>query len=131
MTLSADVKEALSTANRKFMESFKQGDAASLATLYTENGQLLPAASDFVTGRPAIQAFWQGAMDMGIKSARLETVEMESHGDTAHEVGKYSLHGEAGQLMDQGKYIVIWKQHQGQWKLHRDIWTTSMASAGQ
>jgi ketosteroid isomerase-like protein len=131
MTLSADVKEALSTANRKFMESFKQGDAASLATLYTENGQLLPAASDFVTGRPAIQAFWQGAMDMGIKSARLETVEMESHGDTAHEVGKYSLHGEGAQLMDQGKYIVIWKQHQGQWKLHRDIWTTSMASPGQ
>jgi len=130
MTLSADVKEALSTANRKFMESFNQGDAATLATLYTENGQLLPAASDFVTGRRAIQTFWQGAMDMGIKTAKLETVEMESFGDTAHEVGKYSLHGEGGQLMDQGKYIVIWKQHQGQWRLHRDIWTSSMASAG-
>ncbi len=131
MTLSADVKEALLTANQKFMASFKQSDAATLATLYTENGQLLPANSDFVTGRQAIQTFWQAAMDMGIKSANLETVEMESYGDTAHEVGKYSLHAEGGQLIDQGKYIVIWKQQKGQWKLHRDIWTSSTPSSGQ
>jgi len=29
-------------------------------------------------------------------------------------------------VMDQGKYIVIWKQVEGEWKLHRDIWNTSM-----
>jgi ketosteroid isomerase-like protein len=67
---------------------------------------------------------------MGIKEAGLETVEVEGHGDTAVEVGKFTLKSEGGQVLDQGKYIVIWKQEEGQWKLHRDIFNSSMAPPG-
>ena len=76
-SIAIEIREALMAANEKFMAAFNQGNAAGLAALYTKNGQLLPAHSDFVTHQPAIQAFWQGAMDMGIKSARLETLEAE------------------------------------------------------
>jgi ketosteroid isomerase-like protein len=69
-------------------------------------------------------------MDMGIKTARLETVETEGHGDTAIEIGKYSLRGEAGKVFDNGKYVVIWKQEGDQWKLHRDIWNSSLPAQG-
>jgi uncharacterized protein (TIGR02246 family) len=123
---STEVRDAIAAADEKFMAAFNRGDAAGLAALYTENGQLLPPNSDFVTGRQAIQAFWQGAMDMGIKSAKLEIVEVEGHGDTAIEVSKYTLSGEAGQVLDTGKYIIIWKQVDGQWKLHRDIFNSSV-----
>ncbi len=117
---------SIQIANEIFMNTFARGDAAGMGALYTENGQLLPSNSDFVKGRKAIQAFWKGAMDMGIKSAKLETIDLEEHGDSAYEVGKYTLSGAGGQLMDQGKYIVIWKKQGGEWKLHRDIWNTSM-----
>jgi uncharacterized protein (TIGR02246 family) len=123
---STEVRDAIAAANENFMAAVKKGDAAALATLYTENGQVLPPNSDFVTGKEAIQALWQAVMDMGIKAATLETVEVEGHGDTAIEVGKYTLHGEEGQQLDKGKYIVIWKQEEGQWKLHRDIFNTSL-----
>ena len=127
---STGVQAAIEAAVEKFMAAFNRGDAAALADLYTENGQLLPTGSDFVTGKAAIQAFWQGAIDMGIKSARLETVEAEGHGDTAIEIGKYTLSGEAGKIMDRGKYVVIWKQKASQWKLHRDIWNSSLSAQG-
>jgi uncharacterized protein (TIGR02246 family) len=127
---STEVRDAIVAANANFKTTFKAGDAAGMAALYTENGQLLPPNSDFVTGRPALQTFWQAIMDMGIKEAGLETVEVESHGDTAIEVGKYTLMGEGGQVLDNGKYIVIWKQEDGQWKLHRDIFNTSMPPPG-
>ena len=65
-------------------------------------------------------------MDMGIKSVKLEIVEVEGHGDTAIEVGKYTLQGLGRKPLDTGKYIVIWKQVDGQWKLHRDIFNSSM-----
>jgi uncharacterized protein (TIGR02246 family) len=123
---STGVRDAIAAANENFMAAFKRGDAAGLAALYTEDGQLLPPNSDFMTGREAIQAFWQGAMDMGIKSAQIEIGEVEDHGDTAIEVSKYTLQGEGGQVLDKGKYIVIWKQEDGQWKLHRDIFNSSM-----
>ena len=127
---STEVQAAIEAADEKFMAAFNRGDAAALADLYTENGQLLPTGSDFVTGKAAIQAFWQGAIDTGIKSARLETVEAEGHGDTAIEIGKYTLSGEAGKIMDRGMYVVIWKQVGGQWKLHRDIWNSSLSAQG-
>ncbi len=129
-SVSTEVGDAIAAGNEKFMETFNRGDAAGLAGLYTENGQLLPTGSDFVTGTVAIQTFWQGAMEMGIKTIRLETVEAERHGDTVVEIGKYTLNGEAGSVMDRGKYIVILKQEGGQWKLHRDIWNSSLAPQG-
>ena len=127
---STEVQAAIKAANEVFMSTFNRGDAGALAELYTENGQLLPAGSDFVTGKEAIQNFWQGVMDMGIKSARLETIEIEGHGDTTIDVGKYTLSGESGNVLDRGKYLVIWKQQAGQWKLHRDIWTSSLSPQG-
>ena len=129
-SVSTEAGDDLAAGNKKFMETFNSGDAAGLADFYTENGQLLPTGSDFVTGKVAIQAFWQGAMDMGIKTIRLEIVEAERHGDTAIEIGKYTLSGEAGDVMDHGKYVVILKQEGGQWKLHRDIWNSSLAPEG-
>ena len=120
------VSDSIVIANENFMATFKRSDAAGIAALYTESGQLLPPNSDFVVGKQALQTFWQAIMDMGIKEAELETVEVEGHGDTAIEVGKYALKGEAGQVLDRGKYIVIWKQEAGEWKLHRDIFNSSM-----
>ncbi len=116
---------SIQAINEIFMSTFVRGDASGMSALYTENGQLLPSNSDFVTGRKAIQGFWKGVMDMGIKSAKLETIDLEEHGDSACEVGKYTLSGAGGQVIDQGKYIVIWKNVGGKWMLFRDIWNTS------
>jgi uncharacterized protein (TIGR02246 family) len=131
MATSTEVREAISAGNKRFMETFELGDAAGMATLYTENGQLLPPNTDIVSGRQGIQAFWQGAIDMGIKAMKLETTELEEHGDTAIAVGKYTLSGEGDQVIDSGKYVVILKQEGGQWRLHRDIWNSSMPASQQ
>ncbi len=122
---------SIEVANEIFMRTFAKGDAAGMGALYTENGQLLPSNSDFITGRKAIQGFWKAVMDMGIKAAKLETIDLEEHGNSAYEVGKYTLSGAGGQVMDQGKYIVIWKKEGGEWKLYRDIWNTSMPALGK
>jgi uncharacterized protein (TIGR02246 family) len=62
---STEVRDAIVAANENFMATFSRGDAAGMAALYTENGQVLPPNSDFVTGKQAIQTFWQALMDMG------------------------------------------------------------------
>jgi len=126
MTSSSEVHNAIVAANETFMTTFNRGDAAGIAALYTENGQFLAPNSDLVTGKAALQAAFQAFMDMGVKAVKLETVEVEGYGDTASDVGRYPLEGEGGQVLDKGKYIVIWKQERGQWKLHRDIINSSM-----
>jgi uncharacterized protein (TIGR02246 family) len=127
----SDVRAAIEAANAQWMAKFNQGDSAGVAALYTANGQVFPPHSDIVSGTPAIAQFWRGATDAGIKKAKLDIVEVEGHGDTAHEVGKYTLMGDGDKVLDSGKYIVVWKRQDGQWKLHRDIWNSSQPAPKQ
>ena len=101
-----------------------------MAALYTSNAQLFPTHSDIVSGTEAIQKFWQGVITSGVKGATLTTLDVDGQGDTAYEVGKYALTGEGGKVLDNGKYIVVWKREQGKWQLHRDIWNSSMPMSG-
>ena len=124
--LAADsVRSEIEAANKIFEAAVSRSDGPGVAALYTDNAQLLPAQSDFVTGTEAIGQFWQAAFDSGMKGVSLVTMEVEKQGDTAYEVGELDILGADGTVLDHAKYIVIWKKEGSSWKLHRDIWTTS------
>jgi ketosteroid isomerase-like protein len=82
-----------------------------------------------VRGREAIARMWQAVIDSGVKGVTLTTLEVEAAGDIACEVGTYRLTGDGGTVLDAGKYVVVWKKEDGAWKLHRDIWNSSVPSA--
>jgi ketosteroid isomerase-like protein len=82
--------------------------------------------SEIVSGREAIQQFWQGVSASGVKGAPLTTREVDEQGETAYEVGQYELRGEGNKVLEHGKYVVVWKRAQGQWRLHRDIWNSTL-----
>ncbi len=125
-TPSTNIETNIRTLAEQFESVFKQGDAAHIAQFYSDNGMLLPAGVDFVQGRAAIKTYWQQAMDMGIKNVKLDLIELEQHGNTAIEISKYTLSDVNDQIVDQGKGIVIWKNEAGHWKMHRDIWNSSI-----
>ena len=122
----AKLLEEITAANVVFMEKFEEGNAAGLASLYTENGQLLPPNAGIIEGQEAIQAFWQAVIDMGVKEAVLEIIEVDGQGNTAIEISKFKMKDVDGNVLDHGKYIVIWKRVEDNWKLHRDIFNSSV-----
>jgi len=130
----AAVRKAIEETNGKFVEAFNQGDAAGVAALYTDDATLLPPNREAIHGRQGVQDFWGGGIQMGIKDVTLTTVDVGGSGGTAYEIGKYTLkvqpEGQEG-MTDSGKYVVIWKrQADGTWKLHVDIWNSSMPMPG-
>ncbi|HUF95927.1 MAG TPA: hypothetical protein VMO52_07580 [Acidimicrobiia bacterium] len=45
-------------------------------------------------------------------------------------MGKYSLYGDDETLADRGKIMVLWKNADGTWKMHRDTWNSSLPLQG-
>jgi uncharacterized protein (TIGR02246 family) len=131
---SANVRKEIEANTKRLTEAFNKGDAAAVAEMYATDAKLLPPNSQIIEGRQNIQAFWQSVISLGAKLQALDTIEVEAHGDTAHELGKYTfMIPQAGgqSVTDQGKYLVVWKKQGGSWKLVRDIWNTSMPAPAQ
>jgi ketosteroid isomerase-like protein len=124
-----ETRSGIEAANAQFSAHAAKGDGAGLAALYAADGQVMPAGSDPIKGSQAIQKFWQGALDSGIASIGLTTLEVFGHGPTATEVGQYELRDKAGTVLDHGKYIVIWRHEGGKWKLLRDMFSTNVPSS--
>ena len=91
---------------------------------------MVAANGDPIEGSEAITADFNGSFAAGMGALRLTTDEMEIFGDTAQEVGRYVVEAADGSHMDHGKYIVIWKNTEDGWKLHRDIFNSNMAASG-
>lgn len=121
--------EGIYETNKLFMEAFSAGDAEKVANLYTADCRFLPQNSDSVDGRANVQVLLQAMMDGGVSSVELITLEVEDCGDTATEVGRVILRDAGKEIIDDGKFIVIWKKEKGGWRLHRDIINSSLPAA--
>ena len=121
--------EGINETNKLFMAAFSAGDAEKVAGFYTANCRFLPDNSDPVDGRANVQGLLQSMMDGGVSSVELITWEVEDCGDTAVEVGRVVMRGDDDEIVDDGKFIVIWKKENDGWRLHRDIVNSSLPSS--
>ena len=121
--------DGINETNKLFMDAFADGDAEKVAGFYTANCRFLPDNSHPVDGRANVQELLQSMMDGGVSSIELITWEVEDCGDTAVEVGRVVMRGGDDEILDDGKFIVIWKKEDDGWRLHRDIVNSSLPSS--
>lgn len=121
-TLRAGTEET----NRRFEEAFRRGDPAAAAReVYTRDALVMPPGTPAVRGRDGAEQFWPAAaQQLGITDVRLATDELHPMGDGAYEVGHATLTLGGGQQVV-AKYVVIWRQEEGRWRWHVDIWNTN------
>lgn len=121
-------KVEIEAAIAEFETAFNGKDAAAVAELYTEDAAIFPPDAPRIDGKEGIGKYWGGAIEAGLSDLALSAVEIEDSGNSAYEVGTFSLKApaEGGASTDvKGQYIVIWKKDaDGKWRLHRDIWNT-------
>jgi uncharacterized protein (TIGR02246 family) len=120
-----DVRQAIEQVNAQFVAAYKAGDAATIASLYTETATMLPPDATEVAGHEAIQKLWQGWIDDGLKDLTLAAQKVESSGDLAYEIGEFSLQAPAENntmVTATGNYVVVWKREEGNWRLQVDTW---------
>ena len=124
----AAAKSAIEAENAKFMDAFKKGDSAGVASNYSDDAQALPPNGDPVM-KSGIAPLWGSNMRMGVKEVKLVVDDIAGNDDIIAETGHYEILAAENKMLDKGKYVVVWKPVNGVWKIYRDIWNSSMPAA--
>lgn len=127
MAPAFDMQKARSfidSINQKFTEQFKNGDSVSLASHYGPDAEMLFAKQEPIKGKDILST-WGSWIRDGIKNGTrnfiFTTTDLTGDANFLIETGTYEMKDEEKNVKDHGKYVVIWKQENGQWKLYRDI----------
>ena len=118
-------KTEIVAANKEFMTFFAASDSVGLANLYSQDAKFMMTGAPAISGRKNIQSVLSGIMNSGISSVDLKTIDVWGTESLITEEGELSLF--AGDTeVDQGKYIVLWKNEDGKWNLFRDIFNSNL-----
>lgn len=115
-----DVKMAIQKNFQKMGEAMAKGDLGLLASYFTEDALLKFSGKEPIQGRVGITKAHQEMLDRGIL-VKPETTEVQSFGEMAYEIGTYQLVTSKNEKIDSGYYATIWKKVDGNWKIFRDI----------
>ncbi len=108
--------------NQIFSAAVAARDIGAFDAVYTADAAILPPGAQMIDGREPIKEFWQSAIvGMDVRTAALETVAAELLGPHVFEIGRGALTLGNGQTVAV-KYVVQWRQEDGLWKWHVDIW---------
>lgn len=118
------VKAQISASNKTYGECFSKKDSATFISLYTKDAVIYPYNMPSLAGPAGIGGFFNGGVKMGVAGIDITTDELIGGPEAVAEVGKYDLKDSTGKTLDKGKFIVVWKQEDGKWKMHRDIWNS-------
>lgn len=133
-TTAAADEEAIRGQVARWLELIKAKDAAAIAQMYTEDGALMPSNAPISKGRSAIEQTW--AAMLGSPGFELtfapEQILVSSSGDMALDRGNYRLTvaPEATPQVDTGKYVVVWRKIDGEWKAAADIINSDLPAGG-
>jgi uncharacterized protein (TIGR02246 family) len=136
-TAAADVgaeEAAIRGQIDRWLKLVEAKDAAGIAGLYTEDGVVMSPNSPIGKGRDAVQQTWAAMMQTpGFELVFApEQIVVSSAGDMALDRGTYSLtvapDGTAS--TDTGKYVVVWRKIDGEWKAAADIFNSDLPAGG-
>lgn len=106
-------------------EVFGKRNFEALDHIYTADARILPPGAPIIAGREAIKRFWKDlVIGLDAQSGVLVSVDVMPAGDDLVEIGSATLTVGRGDATAQvvGKYVVYWRQEEGRWKWHVDIW---------
>jgi uncharacterized protein (TIGR02246 family) len=120
------VREAIDSANARFIDASKRGDTTAVAANYADDAIVMMPNMTSWRGRDAVR---RGMADfvtrVTVKDFSLKTEDVAVTGDVAVETGTFDMTVQAKdgkEIKDKGKYVTVWKrQPGGSWKIVRDI----------
>lgn len=124
-----DVQSQIRGLTQDFVTSFNTGNYDQVAGLFASDGVLMAPNHEPAYGQKAVERFLRQLAEAGYEDMRVETTRVESSGDMAMEVGRYSVAirlANGTTIADRGKYLKVWRRL-GAWLIVADCWSSNLA----
>lgn len=121
----AAARTQIAALNDQFTQAHVRGDSTTIDSMFTADARSLPPGAEAAVGMAAIHALTVDYIKAGITDFREETVSI--YGTAAYVVdeGTYVMTYGTPPITERGKYLNIWKQVDGGWKIQTNIWNVS------
>jgi len=119
-------KSHIMEMNKTYSDRFTTNDTAFYNERYCKDAEVYSPGVPAVKGREAIREFFYG--DGTNKEAKIDLPPGNFYGneELVVEEGTYDFPDGKGGSVDKGKFIALWKQDDGKWKLFREIWNSDI-----
>ena len=113
------VRSTIEALDTQFSKDFYNGDSVALANYYSTDAKF-----GSLKGKEILSA-WGRMIRNSIKdntrNLLFTTTAFAGDSDYMVELGNYEERNDKDELKDSGKYLVVWKQENGKWKIYRDM----------
>lgn len=120
-------EKIIKTRNTEFCKIIEDRNFQKLADFYTQDCWIMLPNTRVLCGPDAVADYTNYLKTQArLKSERIISIDVYSNNkDTLTEVGFYHWLDANGKAFDDGKFIVVWKNEEGIWKRHREIFSSS------
>ncbi len=134
MSGQTDAERQIKGVISGWLDAVRRKDVGAIEQCYVPDGRFLVPNAPIAEGRKAVGEMWRALLGMPNVTLNFGPtfIEAAASGDLAYEVGTYSLSFDQGakRVEDRGKYVVVWKKHEGSWKAAADILNSDLPGAG-
>ena len=122
----AAVKKAIENVNTLYFNLFEKNDG-SIVNLYTEDASLLAPNTPPISGRKALKKDFDDTFAAGkVKGVKFQTSNVYGNSkEYVTEEGTWQVFNLKGKLLDDGKYLKLWRRTKAGWKIFRDLFNSN------
>jgi ketosteroid isomerase-like protein len=122
LDLAAAARE-LRLREREYAAALERRDLDALADFYTKDAQVAAPSFPVAYGRRSVRGILQQIVDAGVTRVAFEPRELYPVGDLACQVGSARFTQASGAAVSVNRFMTLWKNEDGTWRIHRD-WAT-------
>lgn len=133
LSSSPDVESTIRGLSQDFSMNFNTGNYDQVANLFSSDAVFMAPHHESSVGPKAIERKLREFGEAGYQDLHLETTRVDSSGDMAMEMGRYSVsivHENGASLTDHGKYLSVWRRL-GAWRIVADCWSSNLPNSSQ
>ena len=120
--------QAIRQATTTLETAFNAKDVDKILSLYTDNSVFMPPNKPLLRGRGPLKGFYEGLLSGGSTDLKLTPEDVAGHGPLAYESGSYSMMN--GATRDRGKFLFVFRNMGGNWKIEYTSWSSDLPAPG-